>query len=154
MADDKINSSGKTTAASRNTRQKALILEAFESLGRAHVTAEEIIDTLKKNGTPVAKSTVYRHLAQLEESGELRKYLLPEGCSACYQFVDKSSKCMEHYHLMCKVCGRIVHFESSALEDIFRGMRESSGFCIDGIRTVFYGLCTDCLMKEDGKLAE
>lgn len=152
--DKTCKGSEKTTTASRNTKQKALILKTLESMGKSHVTAEEIIDSLKQNGTPVAKSTVYRHLSQLEENGEIKKYLMVDGSSACYQFVGTNSTCMEHYHLMCKECGRIVHFENPGLEDMFREMKESSGFSIDGIRTVFYGICKECLTKEEEKLAK
>ncbi len=137
---------------SRRTRQKTLILSSLESLGKdSHVTADEILDNLKKNGTPVAKSTVYRFLAQLEESGELRKYFLSEGSSACYQFIGEDSPCAEHYHLICKKCGDVVHFESKDLSQIFEGIRERKGFRIDGARSVFHGLCRDCASQEEDK---
>ena len=149
MSNNSSKGCERSIVTSRSTKQRALILKSLESMGRSHVTAEEIIDSLREKGTPVAKSTVYRHLAQMEESGELKKYLLVDGSSACYQFVGDTPQCREHYHLMCKECGSIVHFASRELEDLFSGMRESSGFCIDGIRTVFYGVCKECLTKED-----
>jgi Fur family ferric uptake transcriptional regulator len=124
-----------------------LILDCLESAGKRHITAEEIVDILKSGGTPVAKSTVYRFLASLEENGDVRKYILAEGNPACYQFIDKHGSCTEHYHLMCKNCGRIFHFESPELQRIFADMRSSQtgeGFVIDGCRTVFYGTCGAC----------
>jgi Fur family ferric uptake transcriptional regulator len=139
--------------APRNTRQKNLILDCLKSSGRRHVTAEEVVDTLNSLGTPVAKSTVYRFLASLEEVGLVRKYILEEGCPACYQFVDRAGACAEHYHLMCMDCGRIVHFENSGLRDALKGARERvSGrkFSIDGPRTVFYGTCPECLALDGG----
>ena len=131
--------------ALRNTKQKALILDCLRESGEGHVTAEEIIDFLKAKGPPVAKSTVYRYLLQLEESGEVRKYLLAEGTPACYQFIGESGPCLEHYHLMCQSCGQIVHFEDAELQKFFGRMQEKAGFHIDGSRTVFYGLCGSCL---------
>lgn len=133
------------TPPSRNTKQKALILDCLKSSGDEHITAEEIIDRLKENGTPVAKSTVYRFLAQLEESGDVRKYLLVEGSPACYQFIGDAGPCLVHYHMMCKECGQIVHFENSDLQLLFANMAKECGFSIDGGRTVFYGLCRDCM---------
>lgn len=129
----------------RKTKQKSLILSCLGDAAEGHVTAEHIVDELKAKGTPVAKSTVYRYLAQLEESGEVRKYLLSEGSPACYQFIGECESCFEHYHLMCQTCGQIVHFENEALQEIFSGMRERAGFHIDGSRTVFYGVCEECL---------
>lgn len=128
----------------RKTKQKALIFNCLRENGESHLRAEDIIDMLKARGTPVAKSTVYRYLSQLEEGGEVRKYLLAEGAPSCYQFIGESGPCLEHYHLMCQACGRILHFEDAELQRIFDGMREKAGFYIDGSRTVFYGLCASC----------
>jgi Fur family ferric uptake transcriptional regulator len=122
------------------------------SAGKRHVTAEEIVDELKALGTPVAKSTVYRFLASLEECGEVRKYLLKEGSPACYQFIGGVGSCAEHYHLMCKECGGIVHFESAELQRVLKNARGHAGggrFRIDGPRTVFYGTCPECLGEDD-----
>lgn len=133
--------------AARNTKQKALILDCLKSWDAEHVTAEEIVDRLKERGTPVAKSTVYRYLAQLEEGGEVRKYLLAEGAPACYQFVGEGP-CAEHYHLMCQACGEIVHFSSPELERVLGKVNDDGGFRVDGVRTVFYGTCCRCTKAE------
>lgn len=135
----------------RKTKQKHLILGSLRNASEGHVTAEKIVDELKAKGTPVAKSTVYRYLAQLEGSGEVRKYLLSENSPACYQFIGANGACFEHYHLMCQTCGQIVHFENAELQEIFSGMRERAGFHIDGSRTVFYGLCEGCLGENKGR---
>jgi Fur family ferric uptake transcriptional regulator len=146
---------GKQCFAPRNTRQKNLMLACLKSLGKTHVTANEIMDALRAKGTPVAKSTVYRFLASLENEGELRKYLVSEGNSACYQFMDKSGGCVEHYHMMCHECGGIVHFENRWLGKIFQGLRDSASgekLSIDGPRTVFYGTCPKCANSGKGKI--
>jgi len=137
-------STNKQSNISRNTKQKALILDCMKDHNGEHITAEEIIDILKTNETPVAKSTVYRYLSQLEESGLVRKYLLTENQPACYQFICENTICQEHYHLMCQSCGQIVHFENSALQGLFESINSTDGFIIDGRRTVFYGLCKSC----------
>jgi Fur family ferric uptake transcriptional regulator len=144
----------KSSSILRNTKQKNLILDCLKSSEKDHVTADEIIDILKANGTPVAKSTVYRFLASLEEGGDVRKYVLAEGSPSCYQFIDKSGGCVEHYHLLCKDCGGIVHFENQKLHEIFRDLRDArSGetLLIDGPRTIFYGTCSKCAGFGEGK---
>lgn len=128
----------------RKTKQKALIFDCLRENSENHMRAEDIIGMLKGRGTPVAKSTVYRCLSQLEESGAVRKYLISEGAPACYQFIGASGPCLEHYHLMCQECGQIVHFEDAELRGFFDDMRRSAGVYIDGGRTVFYGLCASC----------
>lgn len=127
---------------SRNTRQKSLIMECMRAADGRHITADEIADELRRNRTPVAKSTVYRYLAQLEDSGHLRKYTVADGQPACYQLTGPA--CGEHFHLMCRTCGQIVHFESAPLGDMLSGLKDSTGLTIDGNKTVFYGRCADC----------
>ena len=131
-------------ASGRNTRQKSLILDCLRELGQEHITAERLVEQLKERKTPVAKSTVYRFLSQLESGGLVRRYVLTDSQSACYQFVGGDEMCMRHYHLMCQSCGRIVHFESGLLAGTLSGIASKGGFSIDGGKTVFYGLCGEC----------
>ena len=44
----------------KSTRQKASILRCLCSMEGAHLTADELVDRLKRSGTPVSKATVYR----------------------------------------------------------------------------------------------
>lgn len=108
------------------------------------MTAEDIVDALKEKKLPVAKSTVYRYLAYLEESGLMKKYVISEQQPACYQYLGDNEKCMSHFHLMCQICGQIEHFENDDLQNIFDGIRYGEGFFIDGRKTVFYGTCKSC----------
>jgi Fe2+ or Zn2+ uptake regulation protein len=55
------------------------MLDCLRAARGEHVTADGLVDALKAGGTPVARSTVYRFLASLEESGDVRKYLTSEG---------------------------------------------------------------------------
>jgi Fur family ferric uptake transcriptional regulator len=145
--------SGEQCCAPRNTKQKNIMLDCLKSLGETHVTANGIMDALRARGTPVAKSTVYRFLASLENEGELRKYVVAEGNSACYQLMGESG-CAEHYHMMCHECGGIVHFENRELRKIFGSLRDSASgekLSIDGPRTVFYGICPKCANSGEGK---
>ena len=128
----------------RNTRQKDRITVCIGEYADGHFTAEELIDALKAQGTPVARATVYRHLNAMEEDGLLRKYHLAEGAPACYQVVDEEAGCLEHFHLMCIVCGEIVHFEDEVLSRHFHVLAREGGMRIDGGKTVFYGKCANC----------
>ncbi len=145
---------GQTDGASsgRNTRQKSLILSCLKVLDQEHITADGLVELLKSRKTPVAKSTVYRFLSQLEESGLVRRYILSDSQSACYQFVGGDKPCMRHYHMMCLECGGIVHFESGALSDALSHVSEAEGFVIDGGKTVFYGLCSSCARDGDCRI--
>lgn len=149
MADYKNGISGGVSATvRRNTRSKTLILQCLNSLDGKHVTAEELFDLLKEKNTPVAKSTLYRFLSQLEQDGLVKKYFVGENSRACYQFVDKNSDCHEHFHLLCRQCGEITHFENPSLEKIIKSLDNDNDFSIDIKESPFYGTCKTCMRKD------
>ncbi len=141
-----------STVSRRNTRSKALILQCLQDLGGNHVTAEELSDMLKEKNTPVAKSTLYRFLSQLEQDGLVKKYFMGENSGACYQFVGENSDCHEHFHLLCRQCGEVTHFENPSLEQLIKNLDSTNDFLIDIKDSPFYGTCRTCTKKrKDGK---
>jgi len=114
------------------------------------MTADDIIDFLKDKKIPVAKATVYRYLARLEESGHVKKYIISESNQqpACYQYIGGNEQCMSHFHLMCQTCGQIEHFENDILQKMFADIKNNDGFLIDGQKTVFYGMCRVCTKEK------
>lgn len=142
------NSNGSSAVTRRNTRSKTLILQCLESLDGKHITAEELFDLLKKKNTPVAKSTLYRFLSQLEQDGLVKKYFVGENSCACYQFVGKNSNCREHFHLLCRQCGEVTHFENPSLENIIKSLDSDNDFLIDIKDSPFYGTCKTCMRKD------
>ena len=134
----------KNTPVLRNTRQKSVILKCLQENTGNHMTADDIIDFLKNKKIPVAKATVYRYLARLEESGLVKKYIISEQQPACYQYLGGNEPCLFHFHLMCQVCGQIEHFENASLQKMFGDIKNDEGFFIDGRKTVFYGTCKAC----------
>ena len=132
-----------------NTKQRELILECLSNSEGNHITAEDILDYLKKRDTPVGKSTIYRYLENLVEQGIVRKYTIKEGKSACYQFVGEgeNTHCTEHYHLKCSVCDRLFHVSCKFMDGIKEHINEEHGFVRHSSKTVFYGVCADCREK-------
>ena len=138
----------KAITSRRNTRSKTLILQSLEALGGKHITAEELFDMLKEKNTPVAKSTLYRFLSQLEQDGLVKKYFVGEKACACYQFLGNNSDCHEHFHLLCRQCGEITHFENSSLEKLIKALDSANDFSIDIKDSPFYGTCKTCMRKD------
>lgn len=128
------------------TRQSELILEYIKQNANRHLTAEEISDGLKSK---VGKTTVYRNLERLCEQGVVRKYILTDGSSACYQYID-CAQLSRHFHLKCLKCGRLLHLECEHLKEIDEHIKTEHGFVVDPTRTVFYGTCMECV-KEGGE---
>lgn len=142
MAGEKMN---------RQTKQKAVILEFIKSKKDVHLKAEDIIDSLKAQGEPVGKATVYRFLKALEDEGMIRKYTLSDKTPACYQYVGDHPECRQHYHLMCSCCGNVSHVDSPAVRTFMDETLEKEGFAIDAGKTVFYGVCKACMAQKSAK---
>lgn len=132
------------SAGGYKTRQKDAITEYFTERGEEHVTAAEIVDHLRTQGMKIAPSTVYRCLERLENEGFLRKYIIDEGSAACWQHLAMSGDCENHFHLKCTVCGRLIHADCSYLSTLSAHVQRHHGFVIDNLKTVLYGVCSDC----------
>jgi len=126
------------------TRQREVILEFLKEQGDKHVTIDEVLSHLREKGISIGRTTIYRYMEKLTESGTLRKYFLEEGLGACYQFVGEHSKCNSHFHLKCVKCGVLLHVECNYLAGADKHILEEHGFEVDNTKTVFYGWCEKC----------
>lgn len=126
------------------TKQKEVLIECLESNKDIHMTAADISEQLRNMGHPLGMSTVYRQLDKLVAQGIVRKYIIDETSSACYQYVSDGA-CCEHFHLKCNSCGRLIHTDCTLMKQIAQHMKESHGFEVDLGKTLLYGTCNDCL---------
>lgn len=132
---------------SRNTRQRELILNCLKKNSSKHLTMPELENLLDKTGNHVGSATIYRHLSRLVELNTVRKFKLDGQNSACYQYIENTDVCCEHFHLICSKCARTVHFQNDKLASIFLEMNKNNRFKIDLPKTIFYGLCEKCSLE-------
>ena len=132
------------------TKQKEILIECLDNNKDIHMTAAEISERLKESGHHLGMSTVYRQLDKLVAAGVVRKYIIDENSSACYQFIGGSGKCCEHFHLKCSVCGRLIHTDCHLMQQIAEHMKTSHGFVVDPARTILYGICSECADENKG----
>ncbi len=125
------------------TKQRDAILRYMQEHQEHHVTVNQISDSF---AGAIGVTTIYRHLEKLLEQGLIRKYTV-DGAGACFQYAE-DRQCREHFHLMCEKCGCLIHLECSHLNGLSGHILEEHGFRIDPFRTVFYGLCRDCIKEE------
>ncbi|MDR3144796.1 MAG: transcriptional repressor [Treponema sp.] len=130
--------------ANYRTRQQRLILDYMASLGDSHVTVHQLVRHFEQEEAGIGQTTIYRHLEKLADRGMLRKYVLSDGKSACYQYVDDDA-CREHFHLTCEQCGSLIHLDCDLLDEIQGHLLREHGFQINKLKTVFYGSCSKCL---------
>lgn len=131
---------------SYHTRQGEAVFAYLEVAG--HASADELYAMLRANGMTIGRTTVWRQLEKLVESGLAQKYTGAPGASACYQYVGDAHDCDSHFHLKCTSCGRLIHLECEHMAEIEAHVSEAHGFRVDRFRTVFFGECKDCFASE------
>ena len=127
------------------TKQREAILEYIISNKDTHVTAAQVVEHFEKESTPIGRTTVYRHLDKLSESGRLRKYITDGVSGACYQLAEDKEDCRVHLHLKCDGCGKLQHLDCDMLDDIQKHVHDQHSFEVNAMKTVLYGKCDDCL---------
>jgi Fur family ferric uptake transcriptional regulator len=132
------------------TRQGEDILNYLKSLEGAHVTVGAISRHFAGLGRSIGQATVYRRLEKLAAEGIIRKYLLSDGRSACYQYLDGPPACREHFHLLCESCGALIHADCEVLDTIAPHLLREHEFRVNMLKTVFYGICEACLSATPG----
>ena len=132
------------TSTTYKTKQRELILNCLLKNKDKHVTADEIMEYLSKAEAPVGKTTIYRYLDKLVSQGQVRKYFIPEGGSACYQYVDDDQRCHHHFHLKCIDCGKLIHTDCEHLAGLDQHILSHHDFVVDHSKTVLYGQCKSC----------
>ena len=120
--------------------------EAVEALFSLHeeecLTAEDAYQLLMEQGADIGKTTVYRVITRLCQSGRLRRYAPHErGEAAHYQY----NPCQEsHLHIRCINCGALAHLHCDEVESFASHLTKHHGFTLDEGQTILYGCCESC----------
>lgn len=125
----------------RNTKQRKLIL-AIVSNRYNHPTAEQIYLEAKEKNKKISRSTVYRNLSILVAQGKIIQTKLPT--SDHYEALNK-----DHYHFVCSKCDAIFDVPLDYDADANDSLAEKMGFKVTKHRTIFEGVCANCLKKEN-----
>jgi Fur family ferric uptake transcriptional regulator len=120
------------------TDQRMAILESL-SRGRAHVTAQEVYEKVRRQHPEMGFATVYRFLRSLSEKNFVTEVRMG-GLPARYELTPRS----HHDHLTCTKCGQIVEFENRDIEHLQTMVARNNGFQLTGHVLELYGLCPDC----------
>lgn len=129
-----------------NTEQKKELLEYMIKNKNSFVSAEDIVKHLKDKNINIGLTTIYRFLNSLEEQEKLRVEY--RNHTKFYQYI--SNECDAHYHLKCKDCGKLIHFECEELKHLNSHISEEHNFIIDS-SAMIYGICDNCNKKEKEK---
>ena len=126
-----------------NTKQRQALLDFFKAHREGQFTVAQIADAVCAEHD-IGKSTVYRLVAKMHSEGLLTR--AGDDCShaAKYGYVDGEHGCVEHFHLRCSMCGRVVHIEDKTTENAILSVLGNNNFTLDEGATVVVGKCKDC----------
>ena len=82
------------------------------------------------------------------KEGTVAKYVVDEKSSACFEYIGEQDEGHHCYHCKCEKCGKLIHLHCHEVEELSRHMMEHHGFELNAMRTVFYGVCSECRQKE------
>ena len=104
-----------------------------------HFDAEQLIDDMKRAGFRVSRATVYRTLAKLVDAGLLRRLELGPR-----MFYEHDYGYPAHEHMYCQSCGKVIEFQSPAIEAVLRDVSREHNFQTSGHTFIIRGTCADC----------
>ena len=123
----------------RSTPQRVAVRAALVD-AEGFRSAQEIYDALRKNGTPIGLTTVYRTLQVLVDSGEVDVLQASEG-ESIYKQCARSD---HHHHLVCRSCRTSIEVQAAEVESWAAQTASSHGFtAVTHVAEVF-GVCSSC----------
>ncbi len=123
---------------SRNTRQRAVILEILRAEG-AHLTAEAIYTEARKALPNISLGTVYRNLNFLRRQGMVHE--IRSNTASCSRFEGNHPP---HAHFHCTTCHSVVDIP---LPDALVGMswqNQRNISVVDSMEIHITGACSQC----------
>jgi Fur family ferric uptake transcriptional regulator len=121
------------------TPQRLRVAEILFGTHR-HVSADEILRSLRAEKATIGKATVYRTLDLLLRSGLIREHDFGEG----FRRYEPRPTRPRHEHLVCTRCGKVIEFESKEIERVETDVAALHGFRPEYHKVEIYGHCEDC----------
>jgi Fur family transcriptional regulator, ferric uptake regulator len=105
-----------------------------------HLSADDLVDLIRKEDHRVSRATVYRTLQWMVDAGVARKVDFGEGR---FRF-EHSYRQPRHFHLICKTCHRSFEFLSSDIEGLVEEVAAARSFTASQSVVQIYGTCEEC----------
>ena len=136
MSEIHVNASnGKTV---RSSKQRQAILDTLTNQP-AHLSAEEIYQTVKTQQPTISLGTVYRNLEVLTETGKIYRTSFADG-KARFELASTG----HHHHLVCIKCGEIEDIIACPMARGIESIVKSRDFKPLHHYFEIYGYCRKC----------
>lgn len=119
------------------TVQRRAVLEAVLERDD-HPTADQVVEIAKDRVPGISRTTVYRVLDMLADTGLVRRLHHP-GPAVRYD-----GEAHRHHHLICKICLHVIDWEDARLNRLRPPDVADSGFEIEDFSVHFMGICEKC----------
>ena len=105
---------------------------------RAHPSAQQVYDEVKKIHPTISLATVYKTLEVLRDLDLMQEINFPKGQARFDSYMNP------HINLICLKCGTITDLDDKTVEDITRKVAAATKFKPAGQRMDVYGICQKC----------
>ena len=123
----------------RHTRQRRVVLDRILA-HPGHLTADGLLEDLRRSGAGVSRATVYRTLAFLKEHHLVEEHDFGKGKKYYEPILGRK----HHDHLFCLGCGRIEEFEDDTIEAHQDRIYRRTGFTPVSHSMKLFGYCRAC----------
>jgi len=121
------------------TPQRIAVLEEIIK-DKGHRDSEDIYLAIKSHKTHVSRATVYRVLDILVQNKFVRKLNLGDGRARYESKIDS----IHHDHLICEICGKIIEFMDSDIENLQEIIANKYQFSLTRHVHQLFGHCKEC----------
>jgi Fe2+ or Zn2+ uptake regulation protein len=122
----------------RVTRSRRAVIDALVRGPGHHMTAAEIVATIRADDPEFYESTVYRTLDRLLALGVIERVQLGAG-PAVFHLPH-----VPHHHLVCQHCGAVLEIPATLLDDLAAQIRAEHGFRLRPGASTLVGSCRRC----------
>ncbi|MCR5740657.1 MAG: transcriptional repressor [Lachnospiraceae bacterium] len=126
------------------TKAREVIITCLKAHSEQRLTAREIFEAVCGEDADINRTTIYRNLDRLCESGELMRFKEPNRNAWYYQYSAEHIGCDKHMHAQCSVCGKIFHLDKKFADDFCAGMLKEYGLDVSPADTIILGRCSKC----------
>ncbi len=122
------------------TKQRKIIIDAILN-SQEHFNVDILYEQIRRKYKNVSKSTIYRTMPLLIESGLLKQSLR---CQAKEHYEHLHGDEL-HIRFICEKCGKIIEERNGEIENIISILALNNSFTIKDNTININGICSDCL---------
>jgi Fur family ferric uptake transcriptional regulator len=126
-------------AGSKRSSKRDRVLEVFLRQ-EGHVSADDLVDLVRRDAAGIGRATVYRTLQWLVGAGIARKVDFGDGRAR----FEPSYRHPRHFHLVCTTCHSSSEFLSSDVESLLEEIAAARHFTTRQATVQISGVCEQC----------